>query len=68
MKRRWTENENVAFSSAFRENLERNINLTSSAIQNAKQDLPILMSRSDSLLRTRMNNIVKGKQKFSYTK
>jgi hypothetical protein len=63
LKRRWTPEENDSFVKAFRANLDGLRNVTAVSIKEAKEKFPVLRNKSDAVLRTRMNNIVKGKQK-----
>jgi len=64
IKRRWTDEECAAFNKAFATNIAAKSNITSGQMQLAKEKFPILQSKSDAILRTRMNNLRLSKQKL----
>jgi len=66
-KRPWSHSENVALAKAFAESLEKKENVTAMQIKKAKQEHPELIPRSDANIRTKVNNLIKGKEK-NFTK
>ena len=64
VRRKWTAPENEAIRSAFGSQIQEKRNVRSIQIQKAKLKFPILKTRTEPIIRTKINNIIKGKEKF----
>jgi hypothetical protein len=63
-RKRWTEEEELEFSILFGRQIEAKKNITSKDIRNAQRESKYLKCRSETMIRSKINNIILGKSKL----
>jgi hypothetical protein len=63
-RKRWSPEEIEALKQAFGEQISNKQNVPTEEIRNAKKRFKILNDRSEAMIRTKINNIKLGKEKF----
>lgn len=62
-KRTWTKEEQDCLYKAFKSNIQNGKNVSSNEINNAMQKYKALAGRTEAIIRVKVNNIIKGKDK-----
>lgn len=64
-RKKWTSEEERELSNAFGIQIQSKSNITTSEIRNAQKKFRLLSERSEAVIRSKLNNIILGKSKFS---